>query len=153
VSTGTLGIIVEYQTGAVTGTISVVGVNNCDSSLPRNLNVSIPACGVATKAAPTGTDGSQKQRLSSGVDGMSRMQVKLFPNPTVHDFILRVESGSREFITLRVLDNTGRLLETKRFEPGRELRFGDRLKPGTYIIEVIQGSERQTQRVIKSGQQ
>lgn len=52
-------------------------------------------------------------------------------------------------VTARILDLQGRELKRMVLMPQQLISFGDNLKPGTYMIEVLQGNQRQVQKLIR----
>ena len=77
------------------------------------------------------------------------MSVKLFPNPTTSNFNLQVVTAGKEEITARVLDIQGRFIQSVKVAPNQTLSLGSALKAGAYFIEVRQGKEVKTTRVMK----
>jgi hypothetical protein len=76
--------------------------------------------------------------------------VKAFPNPTENQFILVLESNSNEKINVVVYDALGRTV--KKFERGNSqqpIYFGKDLKAGAYFVELRQGENRKTIKLIK----
>ncbi len=76
---------------------------------------------------------------------------KASPNPTRNFFsVTLASSNTSDRITLRVIDLQGRVVETRSgLKSGQTIQVGGSLRPGTYLIENIQGSERKIQTVIK----
>jgi hypothetical protein len=77
-------------------------------------------------------------------------QVKAFPNPTENKFTVSIKSNSNEKVSLVVYDALGR--QVKKIEKGdaiSPLQFGEDLKVGVYIIEVRQGENRKTIKLLK----
>jgi hypothetical protein len=77
------------------------------------------------------------------------MEVKIFPNPTVSYFKLEVLTSGTEEITVRVLDNQGRLYKNFKVMPNQTIALGAELKAGSYLVEVRQGKTVKTTKVIK----
>jgi hypothetical protein len=76
--------------------------------------------------------------------------VKAFPNPTEHQFILYLEGASNEKVQLVVYDAVGRQLKKiERGDASGAIKFGEDLKAGAYIVEVRQGVNRKTIKLIK----
>ena len=76
--------------------------------------------------------------------------VKVFPNPTQHQFSLVLEGATDEKVQIVVYDALGR--QVKVFEkPGANMpiRFGMDLKNGAYVVEVRQGDNRKTLKLVK----
>lgn len=79
------------------------------------------------------------------------VQVELYPNPFHHQATIKIgkaqEGGT---FTLRVIDAGGRVVEIKtNVAAGQMLHLGSQYKPGTYLVEVVQGEKRQLQQLIK----
>jgi hypothetical protein len=80
----------------------------------------------------------------------SPLAVKAWPNPSSNHFNLRLEHNTgKGNIQVRVLDVQGRQVFTTTGAPHQNYRFVEHFLPGLYIIEVIQGSNRTNQKVIK----
>jgi hypothetical protein len=77
-------------------------------------------------------------------------RVNVYPNPAAYAFNIQVISKSSEPVTVRILDMNGKVLhvlvqQTK----ANSIRVGDKLVGGTYMAEVIQGTNRQTVKLVK----
>ena len=82
--------------------------------------------------------------------GVLPFNVKVFPNPTQHQFSLVLEGATDEKVQIVVYDALGR--QVKMFEkPGANMpiRFGMDLKNGVYVVEVRQGDNQKTLKLIK----
>ncbi len=77
------------------------------------------------------------------------MSVRVFPNPTTSNFNMQVITAENEQIGVRVMDAQGRVLRTLRVEANETVNIGSELKPGSYFIEVRQGKNVKTTRVLK----
>jgi hypothetical protein len=77
------------------------------------------------------------------------MSVKVFPNPTTSNFNMQVITAENEQIGVRVMDAQGRVLRTLKVEANETVNIGSELKPGSYFIEVRQGKNVKTTRVLK----
>ncbi len=138
---GTTSITVTYPSTAIAGTVSAVAVNNCGTSVARNVEVKLPAC-----PDPEFAKGVQVTPAPKQVD---QMEVSVFPNPSVSDFKLQVRSKSNEIIHVRVLDMTGREYKVHQMMSNETLSLGSTLKAGAYILEIRQGKELKTTKVLK----
>jgi hypothetical protein len=77
-------------------------------------------------------------------------RVKASPNPTTDAFRLIVETSSKEKISIRITDITGRIVkEINSSIPSQILFFGDEFKRGIYFVQVSQLEKRQTLKLIK----
>jgi hypothetical protein len=81
----------------------------------------------------------------------SRLSVKALPNPSPSHFTLQVASARSERVTIRIMDMLGRIVETKIIAANTNLQVGSTLRPGTYLAEVVQGAEKQTLKLVKTG--
>jgi len=81
----------------------------------------------------------------------SKLSVKAYPNPSSSYFQVSTRGGSTsEPITLRVLDMSGRLLQVRTgITANSNLQLGQDLTPGSYVLELIQGSSKVEQKIIK----
>lgn len=52
-------------------------------------------------------------------------------------------------VQVRVMDVTGKLLYAAKGSVQKEYRFGKGFKPGMYFVEVVQGDNRSTIKVVK----
>jgi hypothetical protein len=77
------------------------------------------------------------------------MAVKVFPNPSTTNFNVRIIAAGNEEAIVRVLDMQGRFLKSVVIAPNKTINLGSDLKAGTYILEVRQGKEVKTVRVMK----
>lgn len=76
-------------------------------------------------------------------------EIKVYPNPSSYEFALLAESGSMLQVHVRVMDVSGKVISAISGNPGQLLYFGQKLKPGLYIVEVMQGNRREIVKVIK----
>ncbi|HEV8507921.1 MAG TPA: Ig-like domain repeat protein, partial [Chitinophagaceae bacterium] len=73
------------------------------------------------------------------------------PNPTNHLFNITVQSNNAvDKILVRTVDVLGRVVENRNSViPGQTFKLGENYRPGIYWVEIIQGKERRTLRLIK----
>ncbi len=82
---------------------------------------------------------------------VNSLQAKAFPNPSVNYFTFQLQSSSNQQVQLRIVDAAGRLVETKQGQStNTTFTFGHKYKPGIYYVEVVQGNDRKTIKVIKA---
>jgi hypothetical protein len=71
-------------------------------------------------------------------------------NPAVNDFTLRINSPSQEPVSMQLMDMSGKLISVINQKGGTTYTsFGSTLLPGTYIVIVKQGNNRQVVKLIK----
>jgi uncharacterized delta-60 repeat protein len=72
------------------------------------------------------------------------------PNPGYQFRVLLQGNNPDEKITIRVVDNIGRLVELRNnIYTGQTLTLGSKYRPGIYFIEAVQGENRRTIKIIK----
>jgi hypothetical protein len=78
--------------------------------------------------------------------------LQAYPNPAVTQFTVKVTSSDRQQpITVIVYDQLGKVLDVKReLRSGQVIQIGSNYTQGTYLIEVIQGNNRQRLQVVKT---
>jgi hypothetical protein len=72
----------------------------------------------------------------------SNFNAYLNANPTTDAFILNVVSDTEESVQVRIVDVTGRIMESFEMQPESILRKGSNLIPGVYFFEFIQGANK-----------
>jgi len=72
------------------------------------------------------------------------------PNPAAGSFRIAIQSNSLKAINLRITDLSGRTVEILRNSPSNgNILAGSKLRPGTYFVEGVQGSERKVIKIVK----
>jgi hypothetical protein len=95
--------------------------------------------------------GDMNVGMAQDVTGSRRLTVKALPNPSPSHFTLQVGSARSERVTIRIMDMLGRVVQTKVVAVNTNLQLGSMLRPGTYLAEVVQGSDKQTLKLVKTG--
>ncbi len=143
---GTTSITVQYPDIALIDTVSITGSNNCQS-LQKKLVVNLPACaGLIANAAPAARISSIQQPV---VEATDKLRVTLFPNPSISDVTLVATGSSAATMQVRVMDMTGRTVQQFSILPMQATRFGSVLKAGTYLVEIRQGVNMVTEKLLK----
>lgn len=76
--------------------------------------------------------------------------VSVLTNPARQYFTLIFRSKNNQPIYIRVTDVLGRVIEARsNVAPNGTLQIGSNYQPGTYYVQVVQGSERVTVRLVK----
>jgi uncharacterized delta-60 repeat protein len=76
--------------------------------------------------------------------------IQALPNPSRGQFTLRTRNNSAQGVQVRVLDNLGRVVESRTSPAGNmTLSFGAGYRPGVYFVEVVQGTERKLLKLVK----
>jgi hypothetical protein len=79
------------------------------------------------------------------------LSFKALPNPTYGYFTIQVGSNNvNERIRLRILDLNGREIEVRTsLTSGQVLQVGNNYRSGVYLVELTQGKQRVTAKLIK----
>ena len=94
----------------------------------------VEECGSNLRLAATGT-----------------LEVKAFPNPSPSEFTVLVNSTSNEPIQFKIVDFTGKIVETSTKSSSKNnLRIGAGYKSGIYFLETKQGNQRQLIKMVKN---
>jgi len=76
--------------------------------------------------------------------------VRVYPNPSTSYFTVNIETANTDKISVRLIDVSGRVVETKNNLSGSQtLRIGNNLKAGLYFAEIIQGKDRKQIKLLK----
>jgi len=77
--------------------------------------------------------------------------VRLLANPSPNYFDIQIRSKADNNIRLTVYDNMGRVIETKSSLPSNQtVRLGSFYHSGIYLVEIVQGGQKQTLRLVKT---
>jgi hypothetical protein len=71
------------------------------------------------------------------------------PNPSARGFMLNVTGDPTSQLVLRVMDISGRIIETKNVTSNQSIRIGDNYRAGMYFAEILQGNERKVVKLVK----
>jgi hypothetical protein len=79
------------------------------------------------------------------------LQVRVLANPSPNYFDIQLNGAEAGNMQLKVYDLQGRLVETKpSLRANQTLRIGASYQPGVYLIQLTDGTQRQTIRLIKT---
>jgi len=98
-------------------------------------------------AAKTGTD-----LAPSGLPLPASWRATVYPNPAATVFAVQVTGNRPEPIYITIRNGDGKLIKTERREANskQQLYAGKGLPAGIYLIEVVQGPEKQVLKLIKT---
>jgi hypothetical protein len=128
--------------------ISVAYVTDCGVGP----NYSMGLTNVAKKGCPNTNKQEEPQAITKVESDLildGGLDIQAFPNPSVSSFKLRALTSGVEQIHIRVMDVQGKEYKRLYMMPGETLILGSELRPGTYMIQAIQGKKMKTVRVIK----
>lgn len=78
------------------------------------------------------------------------LKVTVAPNPAPTYFKLTIVSSDAATLTLKVIDASGRVVETRSGIPSSgTITIGDKLNAGVYFVEISQGTQKQRLKLIK----
>ena len=142
---GTTSIVVSYPSNAVSGYVSAQAVNNCSISGKAANSIKLTTC-PASLPRLTIENPSTQVVINKSVD---KMDAQVSPNPTTSEFALNIVTAGKEQIKVIVMDMRGRMLKEFKAMPYQTVRFGNELMPGSYVVEIIQGTQKISKRVLK----
>ena len=99
----------------------------------------------------TASDTTQpaKIKIESTGDISTQLRLQVYPNPSATSFKLLIESSSKEEVEIRVLNMDGKIVYHTRGAAIENYLFGKEFKTGMYIVQVIQGTQMQSIKIIK----
>jgi hypothetical protein len=79
------------------------------------------------------------------------LEIAVHPNPTSSNYTIVVNSSNKkDRIMLQVYDVSGRMVEARNnINAGSTFRLGEKYRPGSYFIRVIQGKKQREMKLIK----
>lgn len=78
------------------------------------------------------------------------LKINIIPNPSNNYFNLVINTNDASPVSFRIMDVLGRVVEMQNNLPVSEkYTFGNGLKPGVYLAEIIQGKNRKVIRLLK----
>ncbi len=85
---------------------------------------------------------------------VSKLNISAYPNPAPDYFTLQLQSSNKQSLKLRIMDAGGRVIEVKQnVAPNTTFTIGHNYRPGMYYVEVVQGTERKTVKLIKGSKE
>jgi hypothetical protein len=133
---GTISLLI--QTGFTGGSLTA----KCQS--PCGVLGAAKAQALTRSACPSGTKNSQTDTVNTDL-----FEVNIFPNPTRNSFNLKLNSTSREAISVKVLDLQRRQIKSMAVFTNQINNIGDDLKSGVYMFQITKGKEKRTVRGVK----
>ncbi len=133
-------VIYDNQSGASDAALPTQAVG-ANSTIVINGSNSGPAY---ASARPTTAMEEKDAGVSNGLDVMA------FPNPSTNNFKLIFRSNYfKNKITMQVTDMFGRIIEVRNVVAVQTIELGDRYRPGTYVVTVIQGNRHKQIKLVK----
>jgi hypothetical protein len=109
-------------------------------------NFVLPAMPLARAPGQRITANNMKEEKTQ----IDKLTMIALPNPSRNYFTLKIQSNSKELFQLRVLDVSGRIVETRNgMVANTTFQIGNTFQPGIYLVELRQGKQRQTLKLIR----
>jgi hypothetical protein len=176
-NSATTSSITVSPTAATTYSLSVRDQNGCPGSATKTVNVIDISGGkngdkiVVCHKGNTLTIGSSGvadhlghgDMLGSCESGVTRspsnsiqetqtlFDVKVLGNPSPNYFDIQIRGKADNNVRITVYDNMGRVIEKRSSLPSNQIvRIGNSYQAGIYLVEIIQGTQKQTLKLIKA---
>ncbi|MEN9909057.1 MAG: hypothetical protein RLZZ540_2206 [Bacteroidota bacterium] len=75
--------------------------------------------------------------------------VSFSPNPTESEFQISIKGNPTETVFINIFDITGRIIKSLKTQSGQTINLGNELNSGMYLAEIIQGTNKQTVKLLK----
>jgi hypothetical protein len=113
------------------GKASVVGAKTCSTTVASKVIV--------------------RQEVTDETKKVLAPDVRVYPNPATSQFNVKLESANRiDVINILVYSANGRVIEQRtNLSAEQTIQLGALYRPGVYILEIIQGTERKRMKLIK----
>ena len=146
--------------GSATKTVNVVNVaggKNGDKIVVchRGNSLTIGNSGVADHLLHgdmLGSCESATTRVRSAVVGeTTEFAIRVLGNPSPNYFDIQIRGNGENNLRITVYDNLGRVIERKSSMPSNQtVRIGGSYQSGIYLVEVVQGTQKQTFKLVKA---
>jgi hypothetical protein len=171
----TTSSVTASPTVTTTYSLSVKDQNGCPGSATKTVNVvnisggnkgdKIVVChhgNALTIAAPgvadhllhgdmLGSCGPVSIRAGSTNVRETDLTISVLGNPSTNHFDIQIRGKADNNIRLTVYDNLGRVIETKSsLTSNQTVRLGSLYHSGIYLVEIIQGTQKQTLKLVKA---
>jgi hypothetical protein len=94
---------------------------------------------------------SNTGRITSAIMIEADLGIKVLGNPSPNYFDIKIGSSASNNMQLIVYDNLGRVIERKTsLQSNQIVRFGNSYQAGIYLVEIVQGTQKQTLKLIKT---
>lgn len=128
-------------------TITINAKNAAGFISTYDFNVVVPVNMSASKAKELAAKETPDIALTDDVETVFDCVVT--PNPSSEYFNLQVNTPLNEKIEIAVMDMSGRLMERFTTAGDKSTQFGNNLKPGIYMVQVIQGAHQKIIKLVK----
>ncbi|MBB4802383.1 hypothetical protein HNP37_002456 [Flavobacterium nitrogenifigens] len=84
-------------------------------------------------------------------DVLEKDSFTIYPNPVKNQSILHIKSTENESVKLRVIDMNGKTVYTSdSYFTNQDIKIGDRLPKGVYIVNAVYGKIEKSMKIIKN---
>jgi len=91
------------------------------------------------------------QSISARETDLTDLAIRVLGNPSPNYFDIQLRGKADNNIRLTVYDNLGRVIERKSSLPSNQtVRIGGSYHSGIYLVEIIQGTQKQTLKLVKA---
>jgi hypothetical protein len=155
--TGAVGSTGSIDSGSLTSQRLVIVYTSNAAASTDSIRVRFTsACGnSAIKAQKlsnllkTGCPTARPTAKASASAPSTSLDVQVYPNPTTSQFQVNVKTTGTEEMMVRILDVQGRMIKSLKQVPNQTWIVGSDLKAGAYFLEVRQGKQVKTTRLVK----
>ncbi|HET6721848.1 MAG TPA: CHRD domain-containing protein [Chitinophagaceae bacterium] len=162
-ATTTFSVAVQDQNGcpgaaSATKTVNVVDVSGGNKGdkivvCHKGKELTIGSLGVADHLLHGDMLGSCEpvSVRSRSTDVMeTEFAIRVLANPSPNHFDIQIRGNGANNIRLTVYDNLGRVIERKSSLPSNQtVSFGSSYRSGIYLVEIVQGTHKQTLKLVK----
>ena len=141
---GTYNVVVKDSKGCVGTTVPITiadGKGSCTQGRIGDVNSN-------NVTANREGDTNNNSTLSKSALNAS-LSIKSYPNPFGSEFILDVKGNNSDKISLIVTDVLGRRWYQAEGGANQQYKLGGTLRPGIYFVQVMQGNNIQTIKIVK----
>ncbi len=127
--------------GLAAGTYTIRGMDSRGCTHDTTITLMAPAN--CTSVIAGSTD-------ALGIKALNALKLQALPNPSRTTFTLNLQGGSKENVQIIVTDMVGKKIYQTTGSSNRQYTFGQDFKSGIYIVQVIQGKQIQTLKLVKA---
>ena len=126
-------------------TITITATDAAGNSTTQDVTVAVPH---DNGNIIVQTNAREKQTTAMTPNGLV---ANVIANPSAGRFTLVTQSNSAQAVQMKVVDNTGRLVESRQGIPANGITYvGSGFRPGIYFIELTQAGKKQTLKLVKT---
>jgi hypothetical protein len=161
-ATTTYSLAVQDQNGcpgSATKTVTVVNISGGNKGdkivvCHKGNELTIGSSGVADHLLHGDMLGSCEPvtvRSPSTVIAETDFTIRVLANPSPNHFDIQIRGKADNYIRLTVYDNLGRVIERKSsLTSNQTVRLGSFYRSGIYLVEIVQGTHKQTLKLVKA---